>query len=403
MNRTKTILTIVGIASLLLILMFKLQIRTNRVIDWTESYNERSNKPYGTSILYKELPQIFKDQTIKTVYYPPSLYFYANSEGSYGDHIAKGTYLLIGNSDYLKQWDIEELLLFASHGNHVLISDHSFPKLLLDSLNLDIQRTKNTDSVAKLSFTDNRLIPRNTLIDKSVTSAYFSSFDPQSHTALGYVADDREKVNFLEIPFEGGTVLLHLEPKVFTNYNLLKDEHYHYTEGVLSYLPSATIYFDSYNKLADTNYGQTEKKSNPSWFLQQKSFRWATYLALILGLLFVIFNAKRRQRIIPIIKPLNNTTVDFVKTISNLYYETQDHKNLIEKKITYFLEKIRSDYHLDTTVLDDAFIERLSQKSGKNKESVKKTINFINWLQSKNEFFEGNLLKLNSLIEEFYS
>ena len=117
----------------------------------------------------------------------------------------------------------------------------------------------------------------------------------------------------------------------------------------------------------------------------------------------MVFNAKRRQRIIPIVKPLENTTVGFVKTISNLYYETQDHKNLIDKKITYFLEKIRSDYNLDTTNLNDEFITKLSQKSGKNKESVKKTINFINWLRTKNEFFEENLLKLNTHIEKFYS
>lgn len=117
----------------------------------------------------------------------------------------------------------------------------------------------------------------------------------------------------------------------------------------------------------------------------------------------MIFNAKRRQRIIKIIKPLPNTTVGFVKTVSNLYFETQDHKNLIEKKITYFLEKIRTDYHLDTSNLNDEFIEKLSSKSGRKKELVKKTIGYINWLRSKNEFFEENLINLNRHIEAFYT
>ena len=125
--------------------------------------------------------------------------------------------------------------------------------------------------------------------------------------------------------------------------------------------------------------------------------------AIIFGLLFMIFNAKRRQRIIKIIKPLQNTTVAFVKTISNLYFETQDHKNLIDKKITYFLEKIRTDFNLDTSVLNDEFIQKLASKSGKKKEDIKKLIDFINWLRSKNEFFEENLVKLNRHIEAFYS
>lgn len=376
---------------------------TGKTVDWTESFNERSNKPYGLSVLYKELPKLFDNNSIKPIYYTPSNYFYANSEDGYGDFIAEGTYILIGNSNTLEVEDIEELLIFAGRGNTLFMSDYNFPKTLLDTLNLTIKTIKNKDTIANLSFKNDLFKSKNTTIDKSENSSYFSTFPSENHKVLGYVNDDYAKVNFLEIPFEDGHIFLHLEPKIFTNYNILKDQRYRYSEGVLSYLPNKTIYFDSFTKYYDSDYGDAEEKSNLSWFLQQQSFKWATYLALILTLLFIIFHAKRRQRIIPIIKPLENTTVSFVKTISNLYFETQDHKNLIDKKITYFLEKIRSDYHLDTSDLNEEFIAKLIQKSGKKKETVKKTINFINWLRSKNEFFEENLIKLNKHIEEFYS
>lgn len=376
---------------------------TGKTVDWTESFNERSNKPYGLSVLYKELPKLFDNNSIKPIYYTPSNYFYANSEDGYGDFIAEGTYILIGNSNTLEVEDIEELLIFAGRGNTLFMSDYNFPKTLLDTLNLTIKTIKNKDTIANLSFKNDLLKSKNTTIDKSENSSYFSTFPSENHKVLGYVNEDYAKVNFLEIPFEDGHIFLHLEPKIFTNYNILKDQRYRYSEGVLSYLPNKTIYFDSFTKYYDADYGDAEEKSNLSWFLQQQSFKWATYLALILTLLFIIFHAKRRQRIIPIIKPLENTTVSFVKTISNLYFETQDHKNLIDKKITYFLEKIRSDYHLDTSDLNEEFIAKLIQKSGKKKETVKKTINFINWLRSKNEFFEENLIKLNKHIEEFYS
>ena len=126
-------------------------------------------------------------------------------------------------------------------------------------------------------------------------------------------------------------------------------------------------------------------------------------MALILAVLFVIFNAKRRQRVVKIIKPLENTTVAFVKTISNLYFETQDHKNIIEKKSTYFLARIRTQYNLDTSKLDDDFIARLSLKSGVKKEKVATLINYIVWLRNKRQYFESNLIQLNKHIEEFYS
>lgn len=402
MNKT-AIIALFLIVTAVIAMAVMVDKNTGKTVDWTESFNERSNKPYGLSVLYKELPKLFDNNSIKPIYYTPSNYFYANSEDGYGDFIAEGTYILIGNSNTLEVEDIEELLIFAGRGNTLFMSDYNFPKTLLDTLNLTIKTIKNKDTIANLSFKNDLFKSKNTTIDKSENSSYFSTFPSENYKVLGYVNDDYAKVNFLEIPFEDGHIFLHLEPKIFTNYNILKDQRYRYSEGVLSYLPNKTIYFDSFTKYYDSDYGDAEEKSNLSWFLQQQSFKWATYLALILTLLFIIFHAKRRQRIIPIIKPLENTTVSFVKTISNLYFETQDHKNLIDKKITYFLEKIRSDYHLDTSDLNEEFIAKLIQKSGKKKETVKKTINFINWLRSKNEFFEENLIKLNKHIEEFYS
>ncbi|WP_323027287.1 DUF4350 domain-containing protein [Gelidibacter japonicus] len=399
----KTLAIILVIAATIITIAITLDYSSHHTVDWTESYNEKSNKPYGVSVFYKELPKLFEGQLLKPVYYSPYNYFYANSEDGYGDHVAEGNYILVGNSDYLDVADVEELLIFAGRGNTLFMSDYSFPQSLMDTLNLTIGAIKNQDSIIELSFVHPDLRSHFTELDKSDSTSYFSRFEAENHKTLGYANSDLNLTNFLEIPFEDGKIYLHLEPKVFTNYNILKGERYRYVEGALSYLPNETIYFDSYTKFFDSYYGDAEEKSNLSWFLQQTSFKWAWYLALLLTLLFMIFNAKRRQRIIPIIKPLENTTVGFVKTISNLYYETQDHKNLIDKKITYFLEKIRSDYNLDTTNLNEEFIIKLSQKSGKNKETVKKTINFINWLRTKNEFFEDNLLKLNKHIEEFYS
>ena len=399
----KTLIVILVIAATIITIAITVDYGSNRTVDWTESYNEKSNKPYGVSVFYKELPKLFDGQLMKTIYYSPYNYFYANSEDGYGDHVAEGNYILVGNSDYLELADVEELLIFAGRGNTLFMSDYNFPQSLLDTLNLTVKVRKTQDSIVELNFVHPHLKPKNTQIDKSDSASYFSRFEAENHKTLGYVNNDLNSTNFLEVPFEDGKIFLHLEPKVFTNYNILKDDRYQYVEGVLSYLPNENIYFDSYTKFFDSNYGDAEEKSNLSWFLQQTSFKWAWYLALLLTFLFMVFNAKRRQRIIPIIKPLENTTVGFVKTISNLYYETQDHKNLIDKKITYFLEKIRSDYNLDTTNLNEEFITKLSQKSGKKIETVKKTINFINWLRTKNEFFEDNLLKLNRHIEEFYS
>ncbi|NNK81901.1 MAG: DUF4350 domain-containing protein [Flavobacteriaceae bacterium] len=402
MKKTGIIVALIIIA--IVVIVKSCDFKRIHVVNWEESFNEKSTNPYGVSVFYKELPKLFKDNSIRTIYYTPSTYLYANSIDSYGDHIAEGNYVIIGNSDYLDEYDIEELLNFTAKGNTLFISDYYPAQKIIDTLHLKIGfNNKVKDSTSLFTFTNTKLKDKQTKIDKLDGNYYFSEIGQDSYKVLGHVKDSIERTNFIEIPHIDGRIILHLEPKAFTNYNLLKNENYKYVEGVLNYLPTEDVYFDSYTKMFDAYYGNVEEESNLSWFLEQIAFKWAWYLALILTLLFMIFNAKRRQRIIKTIKPLENTTVGFVKTISNLYYETEDHKNIIDKKITYFLEKIRTDYNLNTSKLDDEFAEKLSQKSGKSLEEVTKLVKYINWLRSKKEFFEENLINLNRHIEVFYS
>lgn len=376
--------------------------KRTKTVDWEQSFDENSNKPYGVSVLYKELPNLFKDRKIRTVYHQPASYLSANSEDGYGEHVAAGTFVIIGNSDYLEDDSIDELLNFVDSGNTLFISDYYFSQKFHDTLDVSVNFVENKkDSISYLSLKELKI--NDITLDRNKSDQYFSEFDSINHTVLGYSKIDYKHVNFLKIPFGDGNVFLHTEPKAFTNYHVLKENRYKYIEGVLSYLPDTDIYFDSYTKIQTAYDGDVEKKSNLGWFLEQLSFKWAWYTAIVFGILFMIFNAKRRQRIIRIIKPLQNTTVAFVKTVSNLYFETKDHKNLIEKKITYFLEKIRNDLNLDTDSLNDEFIDKLSAKTGKKRDDIKKLVNYINLMRSKNEFFEENLIKLNRHIEAFYS
>ncbi|WOD42499.1 DUF4350 domain-containing protein [Hwangdonia lutea] len=389
------------IAALIITAAIAFGIKSTKTVDWEESFNEKSNKPYGVSIFYKELPTLFKNHKVRTVYHQPASYLLAHSEDSFGEHIAEGSFVIIGNSDYLEDDSVDELLHFADSGNTLFISDYYFAQKIHDTLNISVEYIENTkDSISYQSL--KYLDIKNIAIDRNEGDNYFSKFDTVNHTVLGHSKIDYKHVNFIHVPFGEGNIYLHLEPKAFTNYNLLKEDRYKYAEGIISYLPENDVYFDSYTKIQTGYDGNVEKESNLSWFLEQLSFKWAWYTALIFGILFMIFNAKRRQRIIKIIKPLQNTSVAFVKTISNLYFETQDHKNLIDKKITYFLERVRTDFNMDTSVLNDDFIVKLASKTGKKKEDVKKLIDYINWLRTKNEFFEDNLIQLNKLIEAFY-
>src|SRR5690606_30731869 len=210
---------------------------------WEESFNEKSSKPYGVSVFYNELPKLFKNQEVKTVYHTPESYLRANSEDGYGDHVAKGSYIIIGNSDYLGDESVDELLDFVDKGNTLFISDYYFVQKIHDTLQIDVDYVSiGKDSMSYMSFENKTL--SDAIIDKNAGVNYFSRFDSINYVILGYAKTDVKRVNFIEVPFGRGHIYLHLEPKAFTNYHMLKDNRYKYTEGLISYLPDADVYFD---------------------------------------------------------------------------------------------------------------------------------------------------------------
>jgi hypothetical protein len=84
-----------------------------------------------------------------------------------------------------------------------------------------------------------------------------------------------------------------------------------------------------------------------------------------------------------------------------LYYQEGDHDNIIDKKIIYFLERIRNEYLLDTTKLDDDFIKKLHLKSGKDETDIRELVFLINeHRKSYHGSLEEDLIRINNAIEK---
>lgn len=189
---------------------------------------------------------------------------------------------------------------------------------------------------------------------------------------------------------------MHLQPTAFTNFHLLKGNHYQYAEKVASYLPEGKIYW-----FLKSNSDESISNSPLRYIFSQPALKWAWYFFLIGIVVFMIFNAKRKQRVVPIIAPLPNLTVEFTKTIGNLYYHEGDHDNIIEKKIIYFLEKTRNEYLLDTQNLDESFILKMQQKSGKKEDDIRALIVLIHAFRKKTkQSTENDLITINNAIEK---
>jgi len=224
---------------------------------------------------------------------------------------------------------------------------------------------------------------------------YFSEFDTSLVQVLG--KNEFGKVNFIRVRYGNGNFFMNTVPLAFTNYYLLNSGNNDYVYKALSHLPVQETFWDDYYK-----DGNKYNASVFQYILSQRSLKWAYYIILVSVVLFILFYGRRRQRIIPVIPPLTNTTVEFVETVGNLYYQQKDFKNIAEKRISYFLDYLRNKYLIRTGFFDEDTIEKISEKSSLSIGKIKYILREIEKVNHSQKITEVELININYQIEKFY-
>lgn len=388
----------VGLLLLILIGTIAYDSTQPKPINWTPTYSVTDKIPFGLYVFDHEIDQLLKGRKLTrhnvTPYeYLESLYDY---DSLVNDYKVKGCIFNINQYSNLDSESVKEICYFVSHGNSAFLSARILPDELLDSLHVEMDADfKYSDSIFNW-VANPRLGSNKYNILEGVGNNYFAKIDSTNTTVLGYQSGDSTRVNFIKVQYKNGEVFLHTQPTAFTNFHLLKKDHYQYAEKVLSYVPQGNVFW--FRKQQD---GEVISDSPLRYITSQPALKWAWYLFLLGMLVFILFNAKRKQRVVPIISPLGNTTIDFTKSIGNLYFQEGDHDNIINKKIIYFLEKIRNEYLIDTTKLDDEFVKKLHLKSGKELHDIKQAVFLINThRRSPHNSVAEDLIQINNAIEK---
>lgn len=362
-------------------------------INWTVTLTKGDKNPFGSFILYERLNDIFPKAQVES--YRTPVYNQVNNYS--GDNT---TYILRSQSMPMSENDVDELFNYVAKGNYVLLSASELSKPLLDTLHLDTELYLSpfTQDSVSINFTEPSLAsPVNYTFKKGFLNEYFSKLDTASTTILG--TNNKQQANLVRIQVGKGFFIVHANPLVFSNYFMLHQNNAAYTAAVLSQLPEGVekIMWDEYY-----NLGRLGAATPLRFFLSNDYLRWALRLAIIGMLLYVLFEMKRRQRVIPIITPLKNTTVAFIKTIATVFLQQKDNRSVAGKKITYFLELVRNKYFIATTHLNDEFVDVLSRKSGVERDQINELVQMIYTVQQVEQLPDKHLLVLNNKIDNFY-
>ncbi|UPQ75057.1 hypothetical protein [Chryseobacterium nepalense] len=381
MNKTFKIYAVIFIVVMIILVLFEAN-KTERT-DWRKNFDINQKSPFGLFVFNNEVNTLFKNK-IKKISETPYDYYQADKKPH--------NILVIEETIDRPSWN--KILDQVSKGSDAMLIVSEMPKQISDSIGYyDSQISFEDENVLKL--TDKKFSNDFIHLDKFPSGRGFTFIKPGVEV-LGKTVEknNSDQANFIKIAFGKGKIYVHCEPLFITNYYLLKRGNVRYAQDVFSYLDEReTIWFVE-NDAKVSQFFLRFILSNPA-------LKYAWWVLLGGLVLFIFFNAKRKQRIVPIIEPLKNTSVDFVKSIGNLYLQEGDFHDMMAKKAQYFLNKVRMDLLIDTQHLDAEFAKKLQLKTGKPMEMIDEAMNLIKKAQDPYaQVMKEDLGKMNKLLDE---
>jgi hypothetical protein len=395
-------------------------------LDWRPTLSNADKIPYGTYALFDVLPQLLGTDSVASVRLPvynqlvgvqePT--FYADSTHAAADSLAQrklaqlrvvktsATYLFVNEEFSCSGLESFALLDFIKQGNTVFIAAENFVSastVLADTLGL---RILNTDSATERSlrapdsvrvhFTDAALGAAALRLPAWAATSRLALRPGHSGTTLA--TDAQGQAVLMRLDRGRGHLYVCTIPLAFTNYFVLPPRQRQFALAALSYLPTGRpVWWDEYQK-----QGRMGEQSVLRVVFSQPSLRTAYYLLWATALLFIFVEARRRQRIIPVLRPLPNTTLLFTRTVASLYQQGRNHQRIAEKKTALFLDYLRTRFQEPAPDLgDEAFRERLSQKSGVPRPRLDELVRLINFARTAPTVTDRELLTLSRAIHDF--
>jgi len=390
---------IFGVFLLLIALMVYAEATKAQPINWFPSYAQIDKIPFGTYVLHDALKQKL-GKTLEDVSISPF--------EKLRDSNINGTYLFINTRIDFDETELNNLLDWVSNGNTMFIAAYDLGSKLRDTLQVDTKNHVYFDQISSKPLLN--LVNKNLkaaapyLSNREMKVVYFDEIDTLQHRILGVSQTYRDALkitnphaNFIEAPFGAGTIYLHTQPEVFTNYFLLEEDNNTYTEKVLSYLDTdQTVFWDMHYKA-----GKRVNTSPLFIILNSKSLKWAYYSLWIGGLLFVFFEGKRKQRAIPMVPQLTNRTYAYTRTIAGMYIDKKENHQIALKQISLFFEHVRTRLRIPTAHINLRFLKAVAAGSGNTLEDTQKLFTFIEKVQNQEDTVEAELIKLYTDISTF--
>jgi len=377
-----------GIGIVLIVLYLVAQYNKPTPTNWAPTYLATDKIPYGTFIIRDRIKDIIPKAKIQESKRP--VYNTLKNQ-----NFNNASYFLIAQKIDVSKTDFDQMKKFMQAGNKVFIASYDFGKLEKE-LKIETSTTMSADRPS-LNFTNPNLkTDANYGFERGIGTQYFSKVDFKKSIVLGI--NNNQQPNFVKYNYGKGALFLISEPGFYTNFNMLDKYGAEYAAKTLSYIQASDqVVFDDYFSAQ-----KNETTDVLRVFFKHPELKWAYYLTIFSLFVFVLYEIKRRQRIIPIADPLKNASVEYTHVVGSVYYHERNNLDIAKKKINYFMEYLRTRYFIKTNEIGSNFATLLMEKTGINEPSAKTLTRYFIQIPQMSTLSDQELISLNQSIEFFH-
>lgn len=384
--------TIVALLVLAIAVMVYWEVNSPEPLDFSSDYTFTSTKALGSKAFHDAI----ENSTFDSIQYlNKSVY-----EAFMNNEINQGTLIFVNGYSDISDIGWKKLKDWVSEGNQLLISNKYFSKPITEEYKFETRTLTNPQGQNYFNAKIRGLSQQEFPTGKYITQRYFIRLDSIQADTLGLVSEMKSSKesypNFIKINEGKGQIYLHTHPESFGNFFFLRRSHYAYVEEILEQFEThKNLYLDAYFKS-----GKQIATSPLQYMLKNRALKWMFYSLIVSILLLLIFMAKRKQRAIPVVLPYPNKSVEFIRTISDVFQKKQTHAEFVSMKIDQLQKKWFLDYGISKNPSDEE-LQTIAQKKEIDINDIKNDLKQIKKISNKLEIEQRDLKKVIRIVKKY--
>lgn len=405
---TRTWWVVVG---LLVVVLGLLQISKPEPTSWKRTFSSTSTQPYGTWIALHVLDSI-TDGRVTMVD--------SASDVAIRSAPARGQWWIVAPRFQAADEEVDSLFAYARRGGHVVIATRWINDTTEKRLGVDLRQPFMWDEDTLSVYDSGSVVKRFLIVEDFISYQFKLRADS---TALGSDLVQWDTLMALENADQSadqprfvlaarralglGSITVLSSPELMSNLAFVHDT----ASAVARYLmpviarTDGPIMWDRYHN------GSLQLPTVGDLLSQSHAAQLALVLVVVSGLMYVGTNARRRQRAIPILEPVRNTTSEFVRTVADLMQSSHDPAYVMRQRIVHLRRFCASVLHVPLVNIDSTTERRLIAATGCEAQLIHDVLDLVRrygdvdgveqqWTDA--EWSATDLLRRSAIIDTFY-